>query len=323
MARGLAPRLSEGALVVLPRGYLARGLSGAQIAFASHPEPDRASVQAARAALRFFASFGKDDVIVCLISGGTSSLLALPRPGLTLEEKRRAVRRLVRSGGSILEVNRLRQRLSAVKGGKLGRSTRARLVNLVLSDVPGDDPAMVGSGPTVRDRSGDITRVVGSNALGLLAAAAEARRRGLRPEIRPRSLSGEARKEGALFVRGAGLPDSDRVLLAGGETTVTLAGRHGRGGRNLELALGAALELDGSRGIALLAAGSDGIDGSAQAAGAFADSTTVTRAKRLGRDPLAALARHDTEPFFEALGDLLVTGPTETNVGDWAFAIRL
>jgi hydroxypyruvate reductase len=322
MARGVPARLRRGAMVVLPRGYPAGGLSTAEVLFSSHPEPDASSVHAARRALEFFSGFGPEDVILCLISGGTSSLLTLPRPGLTLAAKRRAVRRLMRSGASIVAINRLRKSLSAVKGGRLGRRTSARLVTLVLSDVPGDSPALVGSGPTVRGRRGDVTRVVGSNRLGLEAAAREARERGLEPRLLRRRLSGEASEEGRKFARSAARLAPGQVLLAGGETTVKLAGTHGRGGRNLEFALGAALALDGDPGITVLAAGSDGIDGSSKAAGALADGRTVARARRRGLDASRALARHDTEAFFEGLGDLVVTGPTGTNVTDWVFAVR-
>jgi glycerate 2-kinase len=322
MVRGVPRPLRRGAMVVLPRGYPAVGLSSLEVLFSSHPDPDSSSLRAARRALAFFAGFGPRDVILCLISGGTSSLLALPRPGLTLDAKRRAVRRLMRSGASIVQINRLRKSLSAIKGGKLGRRTEARLVTLVLSDVPGDRPALVGSGPTVRGRRGDRTLVVGSNRLGLEAAAREARRLGLYPLFSPRRLSGEAREEGRRFARAAASLEPGQVLLAGGETTVELARRHGRGGRNLEFALGAAFALEGETGITVLAAGSDGIDGSSKAAGALADGETVGRARRRGLDASRALARHDTEAFFERIGDLVVTGPTGTNVTDWALALR-
>ena len=322
MLQGVPRRFRRVALAVLPRGYPAEGLSSSAVLFAAHPEPDSSSVQAARRSADYFSLFGSEDVILCLISGGTSSLLALPRQGITLDQKRRAVRGLMRSGASIVEVNRLRKSLSAIKGGGLGRRTSARLVTFVLSDVPGDRPEFVGSGPTVRGLRRDITLVVGSNRMGLLAAACEARNRGLRPRLRRERLSGEARTQGERFARAAMRLEPGEVLLAGGETTVTIQGRHGRGGRNLEFALGAALAFEGVRGVTALAAGSDGIDGSSRAAGAVADGRTAARARRLGLDPIRALARHDTEPFFERLGELVAPGPTGTNVGDWAFAMR-
>src|SRR5262245_49626678 len=324
MVLGLPATLRRGALVVLPEGYPAEGLPGCEILFSAHPEPDSSSLRAARRAVAFFEEFGPEDAILCLVSGGTSSLLALPRRGLTLASKRAAVARDRKSGASIVEINRLRARLSAVKGGKLGRRTRARLVTLVLSDVPGDDPGLVGSGPTIRNRPGDLIRVVGSNRLGLEAAARAASRAGLRPRILKRRLSGEARDDGVDLARLARRLSSGEVLLAGGETTVTIAGSRppGRGGRNLELALAAAMDLDGADGITLLSAGSDGIDGSSRAAGAIVDGRTLARAGRLSLDAGRSLALHDTERFFDSLGDLVVTGPTGTNVCDWVFALR-
>jgi glycerate 2-kinase len=309
-------------LAVLPRGYPQARLRQTRVLIASHPLPDRSSVRAADAALAFFAAFGPEDLILCLISGGTSSLLAKPRPGLSLAAKRAAIRRLASSGASIVELNRLRSRLSAVKAGKLGRSTSARIVSLVLSDVPGDDAALVGSGPTVRGRRGDRTLVVASNRSGLLASAAAAGRSGLAAHVFRRRLAGEAFEEGRRFGRAALRLAPGQVLIAGGETTVTLSERPGKGGRNLEFALGAAEELRGTRDVAVLAAGSDGVDGNSRAAGAFASGATALRARSLGLDAERALALHDTEPFFRRLGDLLITGPTGTNVGDWAWAMR-
>ncbi len=323
MAAGARSVSAARRLIVLPRGHAAPGLTRREVAFSRHPEPDAASVRAARRALRFLRGFGKGDVVLCLVSGGTSSLLALPRPGLTLAEKRRRVRALAASGASILALNRLRTSLSAIKGGRLGLVTRARLVTLVLSDVPGDRAASVGSGPTVRrGRRGDVVRIVGSNRMGLDAAAREARRLGLRVVRVPRRLAGESRKAGGRLARlGAKLPPGT-VLLAGGETAVTLGPRPGRGGRTLELALAAAAALEGAGGWTLLAASSDGLDGSSGAAGAWADGGTIARARRSGLDPAAALARHDTRALFAAAGDLFVTGPTGGNVGDWVFSVR-
>ena len=230
------------------------------------------------------------------------------------------MRALAASGASILDLNRLRTSLSAVKGGRLGRATRARLVTLVLSDVPGDRAATVGSGPTVRGRRGDVVRIVGSNRTGLDAAAREATRLGRRVARVPGRLSGESRRAGGRIARlGAALPPG-AVLLAGGETVVTLGPRPGSGGRTLELALAAALAE--SSGWTLLAASSDGLDGSSGAAGAWADGGTIARARRAGLDPEAALSRHDTRAVFEAAGDLFVTGPTGGNVGDWVFLVR-
>jgi glycerate 2-kinase len=313
---------ADAALAILPKGYPPPVRARVELLFAAHPAPDLSSVRAARRSLAFFRSFSDRDVVLCLVSGGASSLLCLPRPGITLAKKRAAVSRAMASGASIVEINRLRKRLSAVKGGKLGRATLARLVTLVISDVPGNDPAIVGSGPTVRGRRGDLVSVVASNRTGLDAAARLARARGRRAHIVTRRLEGEARQAGLRFGLAARRLEPGAALLAGGETTVTLSWRPGKGGRNLELALAAAIELDGREGIGLLAAGSDGIDGSSRAAGAFADGATLERARRRGLDPEEALRHHDTERFFADLRDLLVTGPTGTNVCDWVFALR-
>jgi hydroxypyruvate reductase len=311
-------------LVVLPRGFRGpRERDGVRILYGAHPEPDASSVRAARAAVRFFSRFGPDDLLLCLVSGGSSSLLCLPRPGITLAQKRRAIRRLVQSGAPIEKVNRLRTSLSAIKGGKLGRATAARIVTLVVSDVPGDRPALVGSGPTIRNRAADLTRVVASNRAGLAAAAREARRRKLAPKLRRRRLQGEAREVGHRIGREVEHLRPGEVLLAGGETTVSLGRVHGKGGRNLEIALAAAFSLEGDPSAALLAAGSDGRDGSSDAAGVFVDGSTISQARRLGLDPRRALSRHDTEPFFRQMGGLLRTGPTGTNVADWAFGVRV
>lgn len=322
MAQGARSIEARRSLVVLPRGHSTAGVAKRNVVFAAHPEPDRTSVHAAREALRFFGSFGEGDVILCLVSGGASSLLSLPRKGVSFAEKRRAVSALAASGASILALNRLRTSLSAIKGGGLGRATKARLVTLVLSDVPGDRAAIVGSGPTVRGRRGDLVRIVGSNRTGLDAAAREALRLGLRVRRRKQRLSGPARAAGEGIGREAARLPPGAVLLGGGETVVRLDGRRGRGGRSLELALGAALELGAGGDLDLLAAGSDGRDGSSTGAGAFVDGGTLARAGRRRLDAESALCRHDTHRFFSELGDLLVTGPTGTNVGDWVFALR-
>jgi glycerate 2-kinase len=324
MARAAGRELGPAeALVVLPRGLAAKDLSGAELLFAGHPEPDGSSRRAARRALEFFAGFGPGDLVLCLLSGGASALVAMPRPGISLAEKRRAVRRLSESGAGILAINRLRTSLSAVKGGRLGRATRARVATLVLSDVPGFRPAAVGSGPTIRPgRRGDLVRIVGDNRTGLDAAARQGARLGWRIVVEKRRLSGEARDAGRRLARRLARLPEGTLLLAGGETTVALGRRFGRGGRSLELALAAAFEIGGRPRLFLLAAGSDGRDGSAPSTGAFVDGRTLARARRLRLDPSAALSSHDTFPFFRRLEDLLVTGPTGTNVGDWVFGLR-
>jgi len=326
MARGVPSGIFARGLVIVPRGGAVaapRSDVDLDVLEASHPDPDASSVAAARAAVRFFESFGPGDLVVCLISGGTSSLLCLPRPGLTLAVKRRRIREAASRGAAIAELNRLRTSLSAVKGGRLGGRTRAGLATLVLSDVPGDDPATVGSGPTIRSRSrrGDYVAVVGSNRSGLEAARRKALELGWEVTLPRRRLSGEAALEGERIGLAAARLAPGSVLLAGGETTVHLSPRPGRGGRALEVALGAARAVAGQP-VTLLSAGSDGRDGSSDAAGGWADGTTLRRARRLGLSPEDALGRHDCDPFFSALGDRFVVGPTGTNVADWVFALR-
>ncbi|HEY7370122.1 MAG TPA: glycerate-2-kinase family protein, partial [Thermoanaerobaculia bacterium] len=246
---GPGPRLT-----VVPRGYASRTRTRGRVLRASHPEPDHSSVRAARAALAFFRGFDRGDVILCLISGGASSLLCLPRPGVSLAEKSRRVRRLMDDGASIVEINALRTRLSAVKGGRLGRATKARLVTLVLSDVPGDRPALVGSGPTIRRRKGDIVRVVARNRDGLEAAARRAREMGLSARIRPRRLRGSALVKGAEFGLEVRSLSPGQALLAGGETSVSFdeGFERGAGGRCLVFGAGAAFLLDSDAGLRLL-----------------------------------------------------------------------
>ena len=225
-------------------------------------------------------------------------------------------------GWPIERINRLRASLSLVKGGRLAESTRARVVTLVLSDVPGGDFRIVGSGPTVsRRRKRDRAILLAGNRTGLEAAAKSARERGLRARIEPDLLSGEAAEAGkALAARLRAFGPG--VLLAGGETTVRGGSRRGTGGRNQELALGAATALAGVSGCSILSAGSDGIDGSSGNAGAFADGGTAPRAARLGISPGDFLRRHDSAGFFDLLGDGFRPGATGTNVADWVFALR-
>lgn len=324
MARGVPAGISRERLIVVPRGAIDSRATRGEIRFSSHPEPDRSSVVAAREALDFFRSFGPDDLVVSLISGGTSSLLCLPAAGLTLAEKRLRLRRAAREGWPIDRLNALRTRLSRVKGGRLAEATRARVVTLVLSDVPGRDFRIVGSGPTIsRRKKHDASHSLGENRTGLEAAAEEAKRRGLPIRIERRVISGEAREEGTGFARRLKrLSEGGRgALFSGGEATVRLGPRAGKGGRSLEFALAAALELDGTPGVVLLAAGSDGIDGSSRFAGAFVDGGTASAARARGLDPVGHLARHDSDAFFRAAGGGFEPGPTGTNVADWAFGI--
>jgi hydroxypyruvate reductase len=322
MTEGVPRRLRSESLIVAPRGTPIPASLRSRIRFASHPHPDASSVSAAKEALAFFRSFGEKDVIVALISGGTSSLLCLPRGGVTLAGKRARVREAMENGWDIARLNSLRASLSLVKGGGLAEATRARVVTLVLSDVPGSDFRIVGSGPTVSARKKRDRAVrIGDNRTGLQAAAAFARSLGVPARIASRVVSGEARAAGRQFAsRLCELRKG--VLLAGGETTVRLDRTPGVGGRSQELALGAAIEL-GRRGCAatLLCAGSDGVDGNSTNAGAFADGETTRRALRRGLDPARFLRRHDSAVFFEALGDAFQPGPTGGNVADWIFGM--
>jgi glycerate 2-kinase len=333
---------------------------------ASHPEPDGRGVHAAIACLSLVRGLTADDAVLCLLSGGASALLPAPAAGLTLADVVVTTRLLLASGADIQAVNTVRKHLSTLAGGGLALAAApARVATLALSDVPGDDPGVIGSGPTVPDpgtwadvaqvlerhglaasvpaavrarladglagRIADTAKpgetrwastsmqIIGSNRIACLAAAAEAARRGYVVEPID-GLSGEARVEAKRLVgrlatcrAGSGIR---RALIAGGETTVVLGDRPGKGGRNQECALAAALAMTGMQGVALLAAGTDGTDGPTDAAGGLADPSTVERAAAAGFDARDHLARHDAYPLLAATGDLLITGPTRTNVMD-------
>jgi hydroxypyruvate reductase len=330
-----------------------------EIVEASHPVPDAAGAEAAARILALAQSAGPDDLVLCLISGGGSALLALPAPGLTLADKQAVNRALLMSGAAIGEMNTVRKHLSAIKGGRLAAAAwPARVVTLLISDVPGDDPGVIASGPTVADVStfadaraviarygiaappavaarlaagtdetpkpGDRrlssaeTIMIASPQGSLEAAAALAQKSGLGAVVLGDAIEGEARDVGADMAADA-LRRADRrplVLLSGGETTVTV--RHkGRGGRNGEFLAGMALALNGAPGVFALAADTDGIDGSEDNAGAFIAPDTLARARAAGLDFEAALAGNDMYPVFAALGDLVTTGPTLTNVNDF------
>lgn len=311
-----------------------------------HPIPGAASERAARALLEFIGQSRAGDVCVVLLSGGASALCALPAPGVTLEEKVRVTRDLMYRGVPIAELNRARARLSAIKGGKLAeRIAPARLCTLAISDVPGDDPAVIGSAPTLRldvdaHSQAQPPYVVIATLDDALAAIAEAAAADIAdastPRIAPwevitlgRCLYGSIRDETARVMRHLDelfdLPRSEgagRVLLAGGEPLVEVRGG-GRGGRAQEFALRLGLALaeraarDRRYATATgLVAGTDGSDGPTEAAGAFFDARLPQRVERAGLDPLAVLAASDSHAALRASGDLFVTGPTGTNVAD-------
>jgi len=356
-------------LVVTRYGH---GASTARIEVveADHPVPDEAGFLAARRMMAMVHGLGPDDLVVALISGGGSALLPAPGPGLTLVDEQELTRALLASGLPIGQMNRIRNELSAIKGGRLAAlAAPARTETLIISDVPGDDPALVASGPTVPlaasraevrhlvslarltlppaaaallassdnlpPRPDDprfarnAVRIIASAAMSLDAAAARATAGGLAAHVLSDAIEGEARDIGLMhaalarevirrnrpFARPA-------LLLSGGETTVTVRGE-GRGGRNSEFLLAFALAIDGVDGISALAADTDGIDGSEDNAGALADGTSVARTRAAGIDPRAALANNDAYSAFAAIGDLVTTGPTGTNVNDFrAILIR-
>ncbi len=332
----------------------------------AHPVPDVRSVAAGHEALALAERVGEEDTLVVLLSGGASSLWSAPLPGLTLDDLGSVTSSLMSAGADIEALNTVRKHLTAVSGGRLARATRAgRVEVLALSDVPGDDPAVLASGPCAGDSSrfGDALAVLeernltarippavrahleagragrieesvapgdpclervrftslGNNEDACAAASAEAERADCDVQRYEPGLYGEARDVGRNLVRAARQLSAERgtVLVAGGETTVTVTGG-GKGGRNQELALAAALELSGKTGVTLLAAGTDGTDGPTDMAGAFADGETVVRAKAVGVSAAEALAANDSYRLFAAEGGHLHTGPTGTNVMDLA-----
>jgi glycerate 2-kinase len=327
---------------------------------AGHPLPDANSVRGAEAITAIARRAGAHDLVLCLLSGGGSALLTLPVAEMSLEDMQALTDDLLRSGATIQELNTVRKHLSQIAGGQLARlAAPAALVTLVLSDVIGDPLDVIASGPTVPDpttvaeaqavlarrsvrrslplretpKPGDpaFARVehviIGSNRLAALAALERARALGYRSLLLGTYLEGEAREVGrvaAALAKGV-LAHGDPLappacLIWGGETTVTVRGA-GRGGRNQELALGAALALDGWQGALVMALATDGSDGPTDAAGAIATGETLARARTLGLDPHAALAENDSYTFFAALDDLLRTGPTGTNVNDLLFIL--
>jgi hydroxypyruvate reductase len=368
----LGKRVAEGVIAV-PRG--AEGRSGpVRFAAAGHPVPDIFSLAAAREILSLLERAGKGDLVVALVSGGGSAMLSAPAAGITTEEKAETFRLLLRAGADIASFNAVRKHLSEVKGGRLARAAHPATVwALLLSDVPGDDPSVIASGPfspdptTYADAIGVLERygifyavpspvrrhlaegaagtlpetpkpddpaflkttsaLIGTNRTAMdVAALRLARERDAGPTaivLLPGFLRGEARECARSFcarlrkIAEALSPGNAVAMIAGGETTVNVRGG-GKGGRNQEFALAAAVELAGEGATAVLAAGTDGIDGPTDAAGAYADGATVARASSLGLDPGAHLENNDAYPFFEALGDLVVTGPTGTNVADLA-----
>jgi glycerate 2-kinase len=316
---------------------------------AGHPVPDAAGEAGAREMLECVRALGPDDLLLALLSGGGSSLLSLPAPGVTMDGLKAMTRELLRCGAPIQEINTARKHLSAIQGGRLAAACRAPVLALIISDVTGDDPTHIASGPcapdptTIADAQAVLrkygiaapgafsetpkpgeplfarveNRVIATARRSLEAAAAVFAARDIAPVILGDDITGEAREVArnmALQARAAKRPSA---LISGGECTVTVRSASGRGGRCAEFLLALAIELRGAAGIHAIAADTDGIDGSEDNAGAWSAPDTLARAAAKGIDAKKMLLANDSYGFFAALGDLLVTGPTRTNVNDF------
>ncbi|MCX5478385.1 glycerate kinase [Kaistia geumhonensis] len=353
IAAGHAP--PEG-LVVTRYGHL-EPTRFVEVVEASHPVPDAAGVVASERILAMAREAGPDDLVVFLMSGGASALMALPAAGVTLADKQAINRALLKSGAPIGAMNRVRKSLSAIKGGRLAAAAApARTITFLISDVPGDDPGAIGSGPTIPETSdaegalailaeygiaiepriadairanqvsagaGGPVVMLATPKMALDAAADAARGMGLVPLVLGDAIEGEAREVArvlgamALYAAAHGEPVArPGVILSGGETTVTVRGK-GRGGRNAEFLLALATVIGGVAGVAAIACDTDGIDGSEDNAGAWFSSSIIAEARAAGLDPAAHLADNDGYGFFSRLGSLVVTGPTRTNVNDF------
>ena len=290
-----------------------------------HPVPDAASFSAGADALRLAdANRARNETMVVLLSGGASAMLAAPAEGVTIDQKIAATRKLLRSGLAIAEINAVRKSLSAIKGGQLA-ARAGRTITFALSDVHApieDDPAVIGSGPTVAAPPLPDAQFVlaGSRRDAMAGARDRAQALGYDAVVLEAPVLGEAgAAAAALAARVATIAGERRAplcVIASGETTVRLApDSRGRGGRNQELALAFAMAFAGEP-YAFGSFGTDGVDGPTDAAGAIVDERTLARAQEKGLDASSALQAHDSYPFFQSLGDLVRTGPTGTNVGD-------
>ena len=348
----------------VPPAYMAQP-GRIEVVEAAHPVPDASGLAAAQRIAALTQGLSADDLVLCLISGGGSSLLALPLEGITLENKQAIAKALLRSGAAIDEMNCVRKHLSAIKGGRLAAMCApARVVTLLISDVPGDAPEVIASGPTVADPStcadalailrryrieipeaalrglesgafesikpgdarlvGHAVHMIATPQQSLEAAAALARSVGIEAHILSDEIEGESREVGkvhAALARAVARRDAPFakpcVILSGGETTVTVQAKGGRGGRATEFLLGCAITLQGEPGVHVLAADTDGIDGVEDNAGAIVTPSTLARAAALGLKAPDFLDRNDASNFFKPLGDLVVPGPTFTNVNDF------
>ncbi|MBS0442028.1 MAG: glycerate kinase [Proteobacteria bacterium] len=348
----------------VPPAYKARP-GRIEVVEAAHPVPDEAGRRAAQRIAQLAQGLTADDLVLCLISGGGSALLSLPAPGISLEEKQAINKALLKSGAAIDEMNCVRKHLSAIKGGRLATNCApARVVTLLISDVPGDAPEVIASGPTVPDSTtcadalailtrygiaippaaraglesgafespkpgdarfkGHQVHMIATPRQSLEAAAAMARAAGITPYILSDEIEGESREVGkvhaalARSVAHAGTPFAKPcVILSGGETTVTVKSKGGRGGRATEFLLGCAIALQGQPGVHVLAADTDGIDGVEDNAGAIVTPDTLARARTQGMKAQEFLDANNAYGFFAPLGDLVVPGPTFTNVNDF------
>ncbi len=335
-----------------------------EVVEAAHPVPDAAGLEAAKRMLKMVEGLSEDDMVLFLVSGGGSALMTLPAPGISLADKQRINAQLLTSGANIAEMNCVRKHISAVKGGRLAAAAApAKVVTLAISDIPGDDPAVIASGPTVADPTtfadalailekygisepasviehlraakeetpkpgdprlaGNVLHMIATPQMSLEAAAAIARGFGITPLILGDAIEGESREVAMVHAgiarqvlrHGQPVP-SPCVLLSGGETTVTVRG-NGRGGRNAEFLLALAVALDGADRVWAFAGDTDGIDGTENNAGAIVAPDTLQRAAAMGMDAKSMLADNDGYSFFSSLGDLVITGPTMTNVNDF------
>jgi len=340
-----------------------------EVVEASHPVPDDAGEKAAARILDLAAGLSPEDLLLVLVSGGGSALLSLPADGISMADLKAVTRELLACGAPIEDINTVRKHLSRIQGGRLAASTQARVAALIISDVTGDDPTHIASGPCAPDpttfadaiavlqrygvsapaavqarlrdgaarridetpKPGDAAfgarvdnRVIATAHASLQAAADFVRSKGITPLVLGDSVTGEASEVAKAYaalareVKHHGQPAPAPVaLISGGETTVTVKGGHGRGGRNSEFLLSLAIALDGQAGTWALACDTDGIDGSEDNAGAWLAPDTIRRARAMGLDPRAMLARNDGYGFFSAVDSLVVTGPTRTNVNDF------
>ena len=356
--------------VVVTRYGFGVACDSIEVLEAAHPVPDASGLAASGRLLSMVSNLSEDDLVIALICGGGSALLPAPADGLTLADESELNEVLLASGAPISAMNAIRKHVSRIKGGRLAVAAwPARVVSLIVSDIPGDNPAAVASGPTVADSSGpedamgairrhriavpekilahirnsqsrapqpgdprllhNTYQIIASSAVSLEAAVSAAEAQGIAAVILSDSVEGEAREAANMHaamareVLNRNRPFSRPVvLLSGGETTVTINGS-GKGGRNTEFLLSLALSLDGYGGVYALAADTDGIDGSEDNAGAFADGTTIARVRTAGMDPTALLSNNDAWTAFDAIGDLFVPGPTGTNVNDFRAILLL